>query len=96
MEKKKDYSLNEKDSLTDILTGEKELVKLYGTAITEATNKEIRRIFKTNMSETADDQFMVFSEMMKNDYYQTKPADKATIDQKIESFSKISVELTKN
>ena len=34
---KKQYEniLNEKDSLTDILTGEKELVKLYGAALTE-------------------------------------------------------------
>ena len=85
--KKNGNTLNEKDSLTDILTGEKDLVKLYGSAMTEAVCRDVRRTLKNNMFETAEDQYNVFCVMQKNGYYQPKPADKAIIDEKIESFS---------
>lgn len=89
--KKSANGLNEKDLLTDILTGEKDLVKLYSTSLTEASGKDVRKTLKTNMSETAEDQFSVFSTMKEKGYYQPKPADKAMIDEKIESFSKSPV-----
>ena len=36
---KNENIMNEKDALYDILTGEKNLVKLYGTAMTEASGR---------------------------------------------------------
>lgn len=84
--KKSENVLNEKDVLTDILTGEKDLVKLYGSGITEAVAKEVKKTFKTNMFETAEDQQTIFNAMQKEGYYQPKPADKAVIDEKKESF----------
>lgn len=84
---KKENYLTEKDSLTDILTGEKDLVKLYSTAMTEATGKDVRKTLKNNMFETAEDQYSVFCAMQKNGYYQPKPADKTVIDEKKENFS---------
>lgn len=79
--------LSEKDALTDILTGEKDLVKLYGSAMTEAVGKDVRKTLKNNMFETAEDQYTVFTAMQKNGYYAPKPADKAVIDEKIDAFS---------
>ncbi len=85
---KKQNSLTEKDVLTDILTGEKDLVKLYSTSLTEASGKDVRKTLKANMSETAEDQYSIFCQMKTSGYYQPQPADKTMIDQKIESFSK--------
>ena len=80
--------LTEKDSLYDILTGEKDLVKLYGAAITESSGKDVRRVIKANMAETAEDQFGIFTLMQENGYYQVKPADKKTVDQKVDTYTK--------
>ena len=86
--KKNSIGLTEKDVLTDILTGEKDLFKLYSTAMTESSGKDVRRTLKNNMFETAEDQYSIFCKMQQSGLYEVKPADKATIDQKIESFSK--------
>lgn len=93
MRKDKENVLNEKDSLTDVLTGEKQLVKLYATAYTETIGKDVRRKIKANMFETAEDQFAVFSIMQKNGYYAPKMADKAVIDQKMSDSSKTLKEI---
>ena len=87
--KKNETYLTEKDALTDILTGEKDLVKLYSTAMTEASGKDVRKILKTNMFETAEDQYTVFCKMQQSGYYEPKPADKAIIDEKVDTFSKV-------
>ncbi len=87
--KKGDFYLTEKDVLTDILTGEKDLVKLYSTAMTEASGKDVRRVLKTNMNETAEGQYAVFCKMKASGYYEPKPADKAMIDEKADSFAKV-------
>lgn len=85
---KKDCCLNEKDVLFDILTGEKNLVKLYASAMTEAVGKDVRKTVKANMTETFEDQFKVFETMQKSGYYETAIADKSVVDEKINTFSK--------
>ena len=89
--KKNSNGLSEKDVLTDVLTGEKDLVKLYSSSLTEASGKDVRKTLKANMSETAEDQYCIFSTMKEKGYYQPKPAEKAMIDEKIDSFSKSTV-----
>ena len=85
---KNENIMNETDALYDILTGEKSLVKLYGTAMTEASGKDVRKTVKSNMFETAEEQYRVFECMQKNGYYEVQPAGKAIIDEKISTFSK--------
>lgn len=92
---KNENIMNEKDALYDILTGEKNLVKLYGTAMTEASGKDVRKTVKTNMFETAEEQYRVFECMQKNGYYEVQPADKNLIDQKTDNFSKVLKSLEK-
>lgn len=93
MFKKSDFMLNEKDSLQDLLNDEKQMVSLYGTALIEAEAKNVRTLFKTNLNETAEDQYLIFSTMQKNDYYQTKPANKTVIDEQAEKFKSVKSQL---
>lgn len=90
---KKDTSLNEKDSLTDLLLLEKSLIKLYAEALTEGSCKCYITAVKNNLGETACDQNSIFQQMEKLDYYQTVPADKTTIDEKKATFKKVLSEL---
>ena len=42
---KSDVTLNERDSLQDILESEKQLMSLYTTALFEGSTKSLRKIF---------------------------------------------------
>ena len=84
---KKEITLNEKDSLTDILLLEKQIVKLYAEAMTEGASKNFRNLVKSNLDGEMGDQYTVYKEMSKNGYYETKPADKMTIDTSKQKFS---------
>ena len=95
MRKDNENVLNEKDSLTDILTGEKDLIKLYSCAYTEAVGKDVKRKIKSNMFESAEDQCAIFGIMQKNGYYEPKPANKTVIDEKIKDFSKALKDMNK-
>ena len=92
-EQKKESSLNEKDSLQDMLNIEKQIVQLYSTAVMESSNKNLRKLLKQNFQEVAEDQFTVYQQMVNANYYKTKPADKATIDEKITNFTKVKSQL---
>ncbi len=73
---KNENILNEKDALYDILTGEKNLVKLYGSAMTEACGKDVRKAVKSNMFETAEEQYGVFETMQKTGITKCSPPTK--------------------
>lgn len=89
MIKKSQLTLNEKDSLQDMLDVEKQMISLYGVAMSEASAKNIRVLLKTNLCETAEDQFQVFKTMQENDYYQVKPANKTVIDEQVDKFREV-------
>ena len=55
----------------------------------------MRKTVKSNMFETAEEQYRVFECMQKNGYYEVQPADKNLIDQKTDSFSKVLKSLEK-
>ena len=57
---KADITLNEKDSLQDMLNLEKSLVKIYSTAITEGCSKGFRTLVKAHWGEATEDQMKVF------------------------------------
>ena len=90
---KRETSLTEKDSLTDLLLLEKSLVKLYAEALTEGACKCYITAIKNNLSSTACDQNAIFTQMNKLDYYQTEPAEKTVIDEKKANFKKVLSEL---
>jgi spore coat protein CotF len=86
---KKDISLNEKDSLQDMLDVEKQLLTFYTTALTEGSCKSFRKEMLKNYTKCAEDQFCVYEQMLSRGFYEVAPAQKPMIDQKTEIFSKV-------
>lgn len=80
-------ALTEEEILTDILSAEKGLVKLYATALTEMTNAKLRAQMKKFLSEVSDGQNEIFSLMQQKGYCQVAPAQKQKIDGAIDKFS---------
>ncbi len=74
MNYKADITLNEKDSLTDILTLEKNLVKVYSMVMTESCSRGFRTLIKSLWNETAAEQMDVFLMLTDNDYYRVESA----------------------
>ena len=78
---KMDCTLNEKDTLQDMLESEKQLMELYTVALFEGSTKTVRKNFSTNLLGVAENQFGLFTQMQSRGYYEPKPAKKAMIDQ---------------
>lgn len=94
MDYKAEVTLNEKDSLQDALALEKTLVKIYAYALTEGCSKGFRKIAEEFLIETANDQFKVFLLMTEHDYYRVQSADKETLSEKKQIFSKVKGQLS--
>ncbi|MBQ9081814.1 MAG: spore coat protein [Clostridia bacterium] len=90
---KRDITLNEQDSLQDMLDCEKQLMGFYATALKEGSNKTLRKELMRNYTDCANGQFSVFEEMQTRGYYQTQPVQKQQLDAKIDSFKKIEKQL---
>lgn len=86
---KAEITLNEKDSLQDMLNLEKSLVKIYSTAMTEGVSKGFRTLIKAHWSETNEDQLKVFLEMTEKGYYQVESAPNETLKESKKKFSKV-------
>ena len=78
---KMDCTLNEKDTLQDMLESEKQLMELYTVALFEGRTKTVRKNFSTNLLGVAENQFGLFTQMQSRGYYEPQPAKKAMIDQ---------------
>ncbi|MBQ3046720.1 MAG: spore coat protein [Clostridia bacterium] len=91
---KADITLNERDSLIDMLSVEKTLVKLYSTALTEGVSKGFRNAIKGHWIETADDQLKVFLQLTENDYYRVHSADEEELSSLREQFEKTKHQLS--
>ena len=91
---KADITLNEKDSLQDMLNLEKSLVKIYSTAITEGCSKGFRTLIKSHWQEAADDQMKVFLEMTELGYYQVESAEETMLTEQKEKFNKVKTQLS--
>jgi spore coat protein CotF len=90
---KADITLNEKDSLQDMLNLEKALVKIYSTAITEGCSKGFRTLIKDNLSGVIDDQIEVFFMMKEHGYYQVESAMESALAEQKQKFNKVKNQL---
>ena len=90
---KRETALNEKDSLQDMLNLEKEIVKIYATALTEGSGKTFRTLIKNGFISSSQDQFEVFKTMSDQGYYEVAPADKSVIDKEKAKFKKVKESL---
>lgn len=91
---KNEVTLNEKDSIQDMLNAEKALAKIYTTAITEGVSKCFRTTIIQNLNEQIDDQFKAFSLMTEHGYYTVESAPLDEIKQTKEKFKKVQGSLS--
>ncbi|MBD5583477.1 MAG: spore coat protein [Clostridia bacterium] len=85
---KSDVTLNEKDSILDMLESEKHLMTIYNTALFEGSTKAMRKNFSTNLLGVAENQYLLFTQMNTRGYYEPKPANKTVIDEACDTFKK--------
>ncbi len=91
---KTEFTLNEKDSLQDMLVAEKTLMKIYSTAMTEGASKGFREGIRDMWSGVADDQLSIFLAMTEHDYYRVQSAEQAQLEEIKMKFSKVRSELS--
>ncbi len=91
---KAEVTLNEKDSLTDLLTAEKSLVKLYALCITEGCSQGFRNMVKRHLSDAITDQMDVFLLMTELGYYRVESAGEEELNKLKKKFSAVSKELS--
>lgn len=90
---KADTTLNERDTLFDLLITEKTLVKLYAFATTEAVSKGFRTTLKTLYSQSVADQMNVFMNITETDYARVCSASESDLKTAKDKFLKIQKEL---
>ena len=93
MNYKADITLNEKDTLQDLLNLEKTMVKVYATAITEGCSKGFRTLVKNNLSEQVSDQMDVFLLMTECGHAKVQSATQESLEQEKKDFSKVKSQL---
>jgi len=80
-------ALEDTDIATDILTSQKGLCKMYGTAITEVSCPNLRNLLHNQFSECADDQFHTFQYMNENGMYPTEDATTEKMNEAKQTFA---------
>lgn len=90
---KAEVTLNEKDSLQDMLNLEKSAVKLYSTAMTEGCSKGFRTLVKEHWEDTVEDQMKVFLHMTDLGYYKVESAPEQALSEQKNKFSKVKSQL---
>ena len=85
---KMDCTLNEKDTLQDMLEAEKQLMALYTTALYEGSTKSVRKNISANLLAVAENQYSIFSQMQSRGYYDPKPAKKNMLDEATDTYKK--------
>lgn len=93
---KMDCTLNEEDTLKDLLESEKQLMSLYTTALFEGSSKVVRKNFSENLLGVAENQYSLFTQMQSRGYYEPKPAKKDLITEASKTFKKQKKDLKAN
>jgi spore coat protein CotF len=93
MDYKADITLNEKDSIQDLLNTEKQMVKLYATAITEGCSKGFREVVNANLNKSVNDQMSVFCMMTDCGYYRVQSAPEQTLKEQKQKFNAVKKQL---
>ncbi|MDR2201365.1 MAG: spore coat protein [Clostridiales bacterium] len=88
-------SLDDKAIISDVLSSQKSLVKLYGTALCEVSCPKLRTLVNSQMAECAQDQFDAFLYMNQRNMYPTDPAPAAKVNQAKQKFGQQKSEMKK-
>ncbi len=79
-------ALDDYEIISDVLGCEKQLVKLYSTALCESAEEPLRDIFRENLIEAAADQYSTFEYMQKRGMYKTEPATEEKVTEAKQQF----------
>ncbi len=79
--------LTDKEIISDVLGSQKSLIKLYGTALCEASCPKLRDLIDNQLSECAEDQFDAFLYMQERGLYPTDSAPMPKINQAKKKFT---------
>ncbi|MCH5351547.1 MAG: spore coat protein [Clostridiales bacterium] len=82
-------SLDDYEIISDVLGCEKQLVKLYSTALCESAEEPLRNIIKENLIECAKDQYETFEYMSSRGLYETEQADVSKINEAKKQFGSV-------
>lgn len=94
MNYKADTTLNERDSLYDILAVEKNLANTYSTVMLESCSKGFRNLIREHWNETVTDQLSVFLIMTELDYARVRSASNEQLASVKEQFNKTKHQLS--
>ena len=90
---KAEVTLNERDSLEDLLGAEKQLLKTYATVISESVSNGMRKLTEKHLKEVIDDQINVFFLMTERGYYTVSSAKEEDWEKIKQKFSAESNQL---
>lgn len=93
-EYKADITLNEKDSLQDMLNLEKQIVKVYATALTESVSKGFRSVVENHLTAAAQTQFKTFLLMTELGYAEVTSAPETALAEEKNKFFKVKSQLS--
>lgn len=79
--------LDDYEIIADVLGSEKQLVKLYSTALCEASEEPFRNIIRDNLDSAAQDQYKTFEYMQKRGMYPTEQAAELDINKAKQQFT---------
>ena len=91
---KKGLKLNDSDILNDILISYKHLVSCYATALNEASNKNIYKLFLNLFESSSKIQAELFELSFKKGWYQLETAAETKIEKAYNKFNKCLSELS--
>lgn len=92
---KAEVTLNEKDTVSDMLNFEKNLVKVYAEAVTEGCSKGFRTLIKQHLNETIGDQLSVFLTFTELGYDRVESAPETETKKQKLKFAPVKKELSK-
>lgn len=81
--------LDDYEIISDVLGSEKELVKLYGTALCETAEEPLRNVIRDNLDEAAADQYKAFTFMQERGMYKTEQASDENINEAKQQFTSL-------
>jgi len=67
-------NLTEQEILTDFISQEKQLVHYYASDVTESSCPNLRQLLIRHLTECSEDQYNVFEEMKRKQFYKPKDA----------------------
>ncbi len=81
--------------ISDILSSQKNLIKMYGSALCEVSCENLRKVVNKQMSECANDQFDAFLYMNERNQYPTEPAPAQKVVQAKQKFAQKQAKMKK-